>query len=58
MDNANTMTSFNIYSPNIILCNFGVWSNSNTLNDTALSFDVIAAEYSIVEKYDSSISFS
>lgn len=44
LDNANTMTSFNIYSPKIILCNFGVWSNSNTLNDTALSFDVMAEE--------------
>lgn len=41
---ANTITSLRIYSPKIILCNFGACSNSNTLNDTALSFDVIHEE--------------
>lgn len=53
-ESANTITSFNIYSPNIILCNFGACSNSRTLRLTALSFDVIQAEKNIYEKNDSS----
>lgn len=53
-ESANTITSFIIYSPNIILCNFGACSNSRTLKLTALSFDVIQAEKNIYEKNDSS----
>lgn len=50
------MTSFIIYSPNIILFNFGACSNSNTLNETALSFEVTQAEKNIVKSDGSTYS--
>ena len=46
-ESANTMTSFNIYSPKIILCSLGACSNSKTLKETALSFDVVHAAKNI-----------
>lgn len=46
-ERANTITSFIIYSPKIILCNLGACSNSRTVRVTALSFDVTHAEKNI-----------
>lgn len=47
LESAKTMTSFKIYSPKIMLWSLGACSNSKTLKETALSFDVVHAAKNI-----------